>query len=165
MKYRAPRGPLPQRAGHFYVSWLEMHLVLERKWVDTDGMMSVDVFFERGDGYSAAQDVCAYPKQLRDFAERLQSFPSTATDEATLHVGSVDAEGYSSIIFRAYVYDGSGHTALQFSAWCNPSPQLRASIDVVAPVEAAALNLLGEQLEAWADCNDEPFEFRSGRPS
>jgi hypothetical protein len=142
-----------------------MHLVLDRQWVDTDGMMSVTVIFERGDGYAAAQDVYVYPAALAEFARKLQSFPATAADEVTLEAGSVDPEGYSRIKLRAYVYDGSGHTALQFSAWGNPVAQLRASIDVCVPVEAAAFNLLGEQLGVWANSNDEPFEFRSGRAS
>lgn len=142
-----------------------MRLAFTRDWVDTDGMLSVVVSFERGDGYGASQDVCLYPVQLADFGRGLRSFPASARDEVLLHAGAADDEGYSALKLRAYVFDGSGHTALQVSLWGNPSPQLRASLDASVPIEAATLNRLGEQIEAWAQNNGQPLEFSSARSS
>lgn len=136
-----------------------MRFTFTRDWVDTDGMLRVFVSFERGDGYDARQDVYLYPTELAEFGRRLRSFPSSVTDEVSFRVGAKDHEGYSALALRAYVFNDSGHTALQVSLWGNPAPELRANFDASVPVEAATLNRLGEELEAWALNNDEPFEF------
>jgi hypothetical protein len=121
-------------------------------------MLNVDVSVE-GNGNAVRLDVNVYPDALLNFGKKLQSFPSSVSDEAVLEMGSPEIDAYSWLKFRAYAYDGSGHTALQVSAIHNPHPRLQANIHFPMRMEAAALNALGERIEKWAIANDEPFEF------
>ena len=136
-----------------------MRLSLNRNWVDTDGMLSITFSIERGDGYAMSQEVFVYPGTLQEFGYQLQKFPSSSSDEAVLEMGSQDEDAYSWVRLRAYVYDGSGHTALHVAANHNPSKHLQAGCQFSMPVEAASLNLLGAKIEAWSATPEIPFEF------
>jgi len=133
-----------------------MRLSLHRLWVDTNGMLQMEVFLEGG-GYSATQDVYVYPDELRAFAERLKNFPSSIADEAVLEIGSTQANAYCWLKLRAYVYDALGHSALELSVQRNTQHFARSQFSVV--VEAASLNALGEEIANWASANEEPLVF------
>jgi hypothetical protein len=146
-------------AGYFYVSRLKMHLSFRTLWRDTDGMLSMLVQFERGDGWSASQEVYIYPEALCEFGRKLAEFPSSVAEEVLLCAGSEDEDGYSQLRVRAFAHDAAGHTALQVFLRSNPSPQFVARADVTVPVEAAQLNELGAKLARWNWDSEEEFEY------
>jgi len=136
-----------------------MRFAIQKIWTDTDGMLSVQLSVDRGDGNAVSQEVCFYPKSLTSFAKELQAFPASVTDEIVYEMGPKGEDAYSWMRLRAYVFNPSGHTALQIVSRCNPSPELRSSCQFSLPIEAASLNRLGEELEHWRFESEEPFEF------
>lgn len=137
-----------------------MNIVFNRLWVDSDEMLQVELFLE-GNGYAATQDFYLYSDTLKIFGRKLQEFPSSVSDEAILEVGSSEATHYCWAKLRAYVYDGSGHTALELCTKRNGAPHVCAQSKFSVVIEAAALNNLGLKIEKWAFDNKESLVFRS----
>ena len=121
-------------------------------------MLQIEVYLE-GSGYAATQDFYLYPEDLEEFGHKLQAFPSSISDEAILETGSTEASSYGWFKLRAFVYDGSGHTALELSVKRNGAPHISAQSQFSVLIEAAALNSLGKSIERWASENDEPLKF------
>ena len=135
-----------------------MRFILERLWVDTDEMLQVEVFLEGG-GYSATQDIYVYPAMLEEFGEKLQNFPASILDEVVLEIGSTEEGNYCWLKLRAYVYDGSGHSAFEISVKRNGAPQVKTQSQFSVLIEAASLNSLGEEINNWAINNENSLLF------
>ncbi len=135
-----------------------MRFILRRLWVDTDEMLQVEVFFE-GVGYSATQDIYVYPDTLQEFGEKLQKFPTSISDEVVLEVGSIEDGHYSWLKLRAYVYDGSGHTAFEISVNNNGVSPAKALSQFSVLIEAASLNSLGKEIKNWTINNENSLLF------
>lgn len=135
-----------------------MRFSLNRLWVDSDGMLEVQVFLE-GSGYAATQDIYVFPATLHEFAQKLQSFPSLVSDESVLEIGSTEADAYCWLKLRAYVFDGCGHSALELSVKKNGAPQVCAQSRFSVLLEVAALNRLGKLIEDWAAASDVALVF------
>lgn len=135
-----------------------MRFTLKRKWEDDDGMLEIEVYFAYA-GYAATQDIYVYPSQLSEFGAKLESFPSSIQDEVILEIGSTDEKWYCWLKLRAYVYDLTGHSALEFSVQSNGAVQERTRAQFSAKLEVASLNELGKQISNWAGNNLDPLEF------
>ena len=119
--------------------------------------LHVEVHASNG-SFAAKVDFYTYADYIRDFGEKLKDFPRAITDEASWEEGSRDPGAYNYFLLRAYVIDGVGHTALEFSCENRSTYPHEASAHFSIPCEASGLNRLGERLVAWADTR--PDEIR-----
>lgn len=135
-----------------------MELSFRRRWVDDDGMLEVDFSIAHG-GYSTYQNFYVYPEDLGEFGRCLENFGSSANDETVLEIGSPEEGHYCWVRFRAYQYDPIGHSAIEISTQRNGAPQIRARCQFSVPMEIAAINELGAQIQMWSHKNDLPLSF------
>jgi hypothetical protein len=137
-----------------------MRISLQRLWEDDDGMLQLQLTAANG-ARAMSQDLYAYPKTLEEFGVKLQAFPSSAKDSAVFEYGSTDPKVYCWVRVRAYVYDGTGHSALEFAAHNNLEEPAQASAQFSVKLEAAALNELGKALAVWSRSKQGDFEFEA----
>jgi hypothetical protein len=136
-----------------------MRLMLTPKWLDPDdGMLEVRISLS-GQERAAWVEMYAYPENFEEFGRKLIEFPRSISDEVVLALGSSAKEESDQFALRAYVYDGAGHSAIEFNAITNEEPLPRATFKFSVPIEAASLNRLGESLVAWSASSDRVFTF------
>jgi len=124
----------------------------------TDRLLDVTVTFA-GRGYLVWQQIHFSPAQLLEFAARLQDFPASPKDEAILEAGSTDPTVHDWLMLRAFVTDGVGHCAMEFSSNTNGTPLSASRFRYAVPIEAASLNELGARLAAWVKAPNDELHF------
>jgi len=137
-----------------------MRLALRRLWEDDDGMLQLQLHAANGPR-SISQDFYTYPSDLEQFGAKLQVFPGSVKDAAIFEYGSTDPKVYCWVRMRAYLYDGAGHSALEFTVHSNQPQPDQASAQFSVKLEAATLNKLGEELAAWSRSKEGDFEFEA----
>ena len=137
-----------------------MRLSLRRLWKDDDGMLQLELSAQNG-RRALSQDFYAYPEDLRQFGAKLEAFPTSVEDAPTFEYGANDPKVYCWLRLRAYVFDGSGHSALELMVQNNKQPPEQASALFSTKLEAAALNKLGQELVAWSRLNEGDLEFEA----
>ena len=135
-----------------------MRLGLQRLWQDDDGMLQLQLRVAL-EHQALSQEFYAYPEGLREFGGRLVAFPCSNTDSPVFEYGANSAEAVCWVRMRAYMYDGSGHSALEFITQNNLQPPAQASAVFSAKLEAASLNRLGHELVLWLNSKEPNFEF------
>jgi len=112
-----------------------------------------------GGGFAARQDSYIEDDEWVEFGMALKAFPQRLEHEVTFENGAPEGKYYCYILLRALVYDGVGHSALEVKISNNSTPPHSAAAHFYIPCEAAALNRLGESLEAWARSKEYEFAF------
>lgn len=135
-----------------------MQLRLRKLDVDEYDAPHVEVTIS-GDGFAARLDSYIEDDEWVEFSTELQSFPRSLEHEVRFEHGAPEGEYYCYILLRAFVYDGVGHSALEVKVSNNSTPPHSATAHFYIPCEAAALNRLGESLEAWARSKEYEFVF------
>lgn len=123
-----------------------------------DSAWHVEVCASNGT-YSAAQDFYVYPADLADFGLRLVTFPSDIRDEVRYELGSRTEDWAYYLLMRAFLYDSVGHAALDFAVDNRRIIPGNAQASFSITCEVAALNRLGEQLQAWTFHSEEPLNW------
>ena len=100
-----------------------------------------------------------HPTELEPFAQSLITFPRDIHDEARFEQGQPKEPTYY-LLIRAFLYDGSGHSAIEFSARGHSSERFSPSSRFFILAEASALNRLGQQLLRWLEHADEPLSWK-----
>ncbi len=115
-------------------------------------------FFISNNQFSATADEYIDESFWLDFGKALQSFPKNLEDEVVFHKIGVP-ETYNPIRLRAFVYDGSGHCALEVKIIKQSSAPYSAFAHFFILCEAATLNRLGRSLEMWVHSGEMNFIF------
>ena len=123
-----------------------------------DDTPHVEIFVEH-DGYAARQDTYAERSEFAKFGRALQAFPQTLKHEVIFESGSPSPKWACHILLRAFVADASGHTVLEVRISNNGVGQHHDSAHFHIRSEAAALNRLGQSLEAWAQSESREYEY------
>ena len=97
---------------------------------------------------------------LIEFARRLCVFPSTLQDEACFRLGDRGESWAYYLSLRAFVFDRSGHTALEIEIDNREVGHQRGRAAFAIRCEVASLNELGRKLVAWIDRPDEMLVWR-----
>src|SRR5690606_6780365 len=68
-------------------------------------------------GFGGRVDLYCTPEDLKEIGTALKRFPASLADEFRYEIGydTPDDNNYLYFLFRAYVFDEVGHTALQFA--------------------------------------------------
>jgi hypothetical protein len=135
-----------------------MQLHITPLWTDDDTLMQVRVSLA-GNGRQAWSEAYSYPETFSQFGQSLTQFPGSTADEVRLELGSTDPGYAEHLLIRAFVYDGSGHCAVEFKAHTRGDALAASSCQFAVPTEAASLNELGRMMVAWAAKPVEPFAF------
>lgn len=112
-----------------------------------------------GNGREAWGEAYAYPETFAQFGQALTRFPRSTADEVKLELGSTDPGYAEHLLVRAFVYDGSGHCAVEFKAHSGGDALASSSCQFAVPTEAASLNEMGRMIVAWASKPVGPFAF------
>ncbi len=136
------------------------YIELKRIWTDDDKMLQLEVTASN-DGQVTNQDFYAYPDDLTDFGNKLQSFPKSLSDVVSLEYGK-DPQFYCYFLLRAIVLDSVGHSALEIMTDNRLEPPVKASSHFYMPSEVATINSFGKILKNWVvdmslDCR---FEWK-----
>ena len=109
--------------------------------------------FISNEGFSARQEDYIDESYWLTFGNELQSFPKTLKHEV------IFGEPHFPIFFRAFVYDGLGHSALEVRINNSAPPPYSASVHFYILCEVATLNRLGKLLEKWIRSGEREFMF------
>ena len=138
-----------------------MQLTFEPLWRDYDGMLNLR-FSMQGSGFAAEIDFYDYLASIEAFGRTLQEFPRSSTDEVVFENGSNAPNAYSSLVLRAFVFDGVGHSALEVECQRNGTRLICARSRFAVDLEPATINRLGYELANWASsATDRSFLFNS----
>ena len=134
------------------------YIRFEQLWEDSDGMVQLLISLSN-DIYSCEQDIYVYPEEIITFGQQLEKFPKNLEDEATLEYGLDNPNYYSSLLLRAYVYNQTGHVALEFKINNNAKNNEHSSAHFHVLSEPIFLNKIGRQLKTWAKNMQEPYKY------
>jgi hypothetical protein len=118
-------------------------------------------FFISNNQFSATIDEYIDESFWVDFGKSLQLFPKHLQDEVVFPKIGIP-ETYNPIYLRAFVYDGSGHCALEVKIIHQSSAPYSAFAHFFILREAASLNRLGKSLEKWVNSDEWEFVFNDG---
>lgn len=117
-------------------------------WTDDDDMLQLVVSASNG-LTSSSMEVYAYPAEVEAFASGLEAFPRTARDEVVWESGSADPKWYGHMRLRAYVLDGSGHSALEVLMDVRGDPSDCTLSNFSLRGNPADFNELGRRINSW----------------
>jgi len=140
-----------------------MQLCIKPLWTDDDSLMQVRVSVA-GNGRKSWGEAYCYPETFTEFGRALIDFPISTSHEVKFEPGSADPSDADRLVLRAFVYDGSGHCAVEFKAVCRGDPISFSSVQFAVPTEAASLNEMGRKIVTWAASPTEPFTFEGAGP-
>src|SRR5687768_9090633 len=107
-------------------------------------------FYISNNQFSAMVDEYIDESFWLDFGKALQSFPKNLKDEVLFQKLGIPAT-YNPIYLRAFVYDGSGHCALEVKVIRQSTAPYSALAHFFILCEAATINRLGKSLEMWVN--------------
>ncbi|MES2707668.1 MAG: hypothetical protein V4726_13830 [Verrucomicrobiota bacterium] len=131
-----------------------------RRFGYDDECWKVEVTASNG-RFAATFDFYTHPMELAPFAEALLTFPRDVHDEAKFEQGAHSSEPAYHLLIRSFLYDGPGHSAIEFAVHDHPARRFTPSAHFYVPAEAAAINRLGQKLLRWLQCADEPLSWRA----
>ena len=97
---------------------------------------------------------------LLDFARQLSGFPTSVNDEVYFRLGSREGNWAYYLSLRAYVFDRSGHTALEIEIDNREPGHYHSRAAFAMSCEAAALDELGRRITAWVEQSADPLVWR-----
>jgi hypothetical protein len=121
---------------------------LKTIWTDYDGMLKIMVRAS-GAGIAASIEIYSYPADVEAFASRLEAFPISPKDEVVWESGGPDPKWYEHMLLRAYVLNGSGHSAIEVLMDVRGAPPNRSKSNFFLRCNPADLNELGRGIKAW----------------
>jgi hypothetical protein len=107
--------------------------------------------------FSGVQDFYTYPEDLENFGSNLCKFPKNIQDEVRFELGDQTSKWAYFILIRAFLFDSTGHAAIEFSVNNNSIPPNHAQTSFFIHSEVASINNLGQQLKAWIISHDSPM--------
>jgi hypothetical protein len=135
-----------------------MQLRITPIWMDEDSLMKVRVSLA-GNGREAWGEAYSYPETFAEFGRALTKFPNSIADEVKLELGSADPGYAEHLMLRAFVYDGSGHCAVEIRTHSRGDVLTSSSCQFAVPTEAASMNDLGRIVIEWALKPEKAFVF------
>jgi len=135
-----------------------MQLHIKPRWTDDDTLMQVRVSLA-GNGRQSWGEAYCYPETFLQFGQALTDFPNSISHEVKLELGSTDPNYAEHLLLRAFVYDGAGHSAVEFKAESRGDSLASSSVRFAVPTEAASLNEMGRKIVAWSLSPTVPFTF------
>lgn len=140
-----------------------MQLHIEPLWTDEDELMRVRISLAGNRRHSWGEAYC-YPETFSQFGQALIEFPKSTSDEVKFELGSIDPSYPDYLFIRAFIYDNSGHCALEFKMESRGNSLASSSVRFSVPTEAAALNEMGRKIVVWSLSPKEPFTFEGAQP-
>jgi len=136
----------------------ESSIALSRLYYDED-CWEIEIRASNGRFTAATFDpIYTQPEELARFAEQLVAFPKTIKDEARFEQGDPASES-AHILVRAFLFDGSGHSAIEFAARDHPNARFASSSRFYLFAEAAAINRFGQRILTWLHNPHEPLHW------
>jgi hypothetical protein len=117
-------------------------------WTDSDGMLNLFIAASNG-VTTGGLETYLYPEQLLEFARELERFPSNAQHEVIIQAGSTDPGLHDHFQMRAFVLNGSGHSALEVTMESRGNPPVAARSHFYLACNPADLNRVGTVLRQW----------------
>ena len=129
------------------------------KYLDQE-MEHFEISFECSE-YKTTQDSYGYKEDFLIFGNKLANFPLNIDDRAIFESGSDQENYYCHIRIKAYVYNKSGHTALEINTKNNLMKPANAEVKFNIICEAAEINRIGHMLKIWSTSDKKEFVYES----
>ncbi|HEY1710481.1 MAG TPA: hypothetical protein VGG10_19580 [Rhizomicrobium sp.] len=114
----------------------------------------VEIFASNG-SFTASSDFYCTATALLAFSDELLNFPSSRDASAEFRIGSAGTSEF--IHLRAYVFDNTGHAAIETRIERRGSAPHTASANFHVRCEISAINRLGDMLRQWISAPDRPM--------